>query len=51
MERNDSQQQHDATIDMETREARERFEVKESAETLEVVELESAPLTDVNFGF
>lgn len=33
-------------------ETREGFEVQESSEeTLEVVELDRAPLTDLNFGF
>jgi len=42
---------HDAKAELETREA-QRFEVQETAaEALEVVELESAPLTDINFGF
>jgi len=42
----------DAQAQLETRDAQDRFEVQESAaDTLEVVELESAPLTDINFGF
>jgi hypothetical protein len=38
---------HQADNDTESRE----IEVAESAPELEVVEMDSAPLTDVNFGF
>ena len=45
----DQNERHEQAM---TDEEREAFEVKESAgEGLEVIELEQAPLTDINFGF